>query len=454
MDKGIDRRMRNQDLDNLYLTEKEQKTETEGSYIEPSSRNFNRKSRKKKKAPFWLGIILGILGGAVLTVGITVGVSASAILSGNVHSAMTYQEKIAMIVQYLSYYYLNDFDDQMIEDGAAKGIMSNIGDKYAEYYTADEFEDFLDDMNGEYAGIGVSITLDDDGSISVYKVFEGTPAQEAGIHVRDLIVEAAGERDFETLDDLVALVRGEEGTYVDIVIERDGEEIPMTVERRKIETESVACEMLDDSIGYIQIAEFNSNTADQFEAAIESLLAEGMTSVIFDVRDNPGGDYDTVVSMCDMLLPEGPIVTVKDKAGAVHTDNSDADCLDMPMVVLTNGNSASAAELFTMALSDYGVASIVGNHTYGKGIVQSIFMLEDGSGLKFTTERYYGPNGNCIQDTGIEPDYVVDFPEEAYADGVIYREEDTQLKYAMELLGGTWPYEEVIYDNTGSEEEQ
>jgi len=277
--------------------------------------------------------------------------------------------------------------------------------------------------------------------VEVYKVFKDSPAQEAGVQIKDLIVEADGVRDFETLDALVSIVRGEIGTTVDLVIERGGEELAMTIERREIETESIYYEMLSDTVGYLQIAEFNTSTVQQFEDAIEALEASGMTAIIMDLRDNPGGDYDSVVAICDRVLPEGVIVSVEDRQGGIFTENSDANCLNIPIVILVNENTASAAELFTMTLKDYDMAQIVGTTTYGKGIVQSIFRLIDGSGLKFTTEKYYGPKGNCIQDEGIEPDYIVEFPEEVYEDGVITREEDIQLQKAAELLGFTLTFE-------------
>lgn len=214
----------------------------------------------------------------------------------------------------------------------------------------------------------------------------------------------------------------------------------MTVERRAIETESVYSTMMDDTVGYIQITSFNAASVQQFRDAIDSLLEQGMTSVIMDLRNNPGGDYDSVVSMIDRIVPEGPIVSTENKEGITSTESSDAECLDIPIVLLVNENTASAAELFTMALHDYDMAEIVGTTTYGKGIVQSIYQLPDGSGLKFTTEKYYGPAGECIQDVGITPDYEVEIPEEAYEDGIIYEYEDTQLQKAAELLGSTYDF--------------
>ena len=443
--------MNNKELDSLYLdytkeTPEDSRTVSEpeaGICFDSATDKAGKKTGQRKGSLFHSAftVLLGILIGILLCAGILGFSAANNSRTEAAVAELDYQEKIDMILSYLRAYYLNDLDDQMIEDALAKGLMENIGDKYAQYYTEEEFDTLMEEMNGSYAGIGVQIVMTDDNKVEVYKVFKDSPAQEAGVQIKDLIVEAAGVRDFETLDELVSLVRGEIGTTVDLVIERGGEELAMTIERREIETESIYYEMLSDTVGYLQIAEFNTSTVQQFEDAIEALEASGMTAIIMDLRDNPGGDYDSVVAICDRVLPEGVIVSVEDRQGGIFTENSDANCLNIPIVILVNENTASAAELFTMTLKDYDMAQIVGTTTYGKGIVQSIFRLIDGSGLKFTTEKYYGPKGNCIQDEGIEPDYIVEFPEEVYEDGVITREEDIQLQKAAELLGFTLTFE-------------
>ncbi|MCF0228962.1 MAG: S41 family peptidase [Parasporobacterium sp.] len=390
---------------------------------------------RRKRLGGLTGILIGMVIGALICVVI---INLATVKSTAMSVKMDTGEKIQLILDYLSNYYIDidKMSEEDITDALAKGLMENIGDKYAQYYTAEQFNELMEDVNGEYAGIGVLITQDTEtGKIIIYQVYDDTPAQEAGIQIMDQIVEAAGRRDFETMDELVSLVRGEPGTTVDIVVDRGGTEIPMTVERRYIKVPSAAGEMLDDTLGYIQIAEFNVSTVSQFEEALDRLAEEGMQKLIIDLRDNPGGDYDSVVAMCDRVVPEGPIVTIENRAGSIKTENSDATCLDIPMAILINGNTASAAELFTMCLTDYGKAETIGTTSFGKGIVQAIYRLPDGSGLKFTTERYYGPAGNSIQDTGIEPDYYVEIPEEAYDDGVIYGYEDTQLIKAAEILG-------------------
>ena len=392
----------------------------------------------KKKAPFWLGLLIGIIIGLVcLFICIMVFLTGSIGRRSQNISRGGYYDKIDTLLSYLNSYYLWELDDDTIETALAKGLMDGIGDKYAEYYTPEEFEDLMEGMTGEYAGIGVSITMNDNNEVEVYKIFKGSPAEEAGIHPKDIIIEAAGITDFTDLDAVVAEVRGEPGTTVDIKVRRDGEVISMTVERRQISMETVEYRILDNHIGYIMISEFDSVTVGQFNQAIDDLTAQGMTSVIMDLRDNPGGSLDAVVAMCDRVLPAGVIVSTEDKQGGIQTENSDdANQLNIPIALLINGNSASASEVFVGAIQDYGMGVVVGEQSFGKGIVQSIFQLSDGSGLKFTTENYYTPSGRSIQDVGITPDIQVSIPDEAYDDGVVSEEEDTQLQAAINALLG------------------
>ncbi len=400
----------------------------------PENENYNQ----KPKSRFGLGILVGVL----ITVAVVLLV---AVLGAFVYfrgmsrgtADMSSNEKLGTIRTYLDSYYLGDINEEDLENSMASGLLDGIGDKYAKYYSKEEFDQLMEEMSGSYGGIGVSIIMNDDGFIEVYKVFDKSPAAEAGIQVKDLIIEADGERDFEDLDALVKKVRGEQGTTVDLVIKRGDKEIPMTVERRVIDMETVVYRMLDNKIGYIQLTEFDTISVDQFNNALDSLEADGMKSLILDLRDNPGGDYSTVVAMADRVLPEGKITTVVDKQGNNKTETSDEEHkITIPMVVLINGNSASASELFTGAIKDYGIATIVGETSYGKGIVQSIYRLADGSGIKFTTEEYLTPNGNHINGIGVEPDVTVTIPEKAYEDGVVTEEEDTQLKKAIDILNG------------------
>ena len=388
--------------------------------------------KKRRKLPFWLGIIVGI---AACAAAIVICICVQKVVAVNNKDSSDYQEKAELILKYLDKYYLYDLDEEKLADYVATGILSGLDDRYSVYYDKEAYEELKESVSGEYSGIGVSIVTNDEGKIEVYKVFSGSPADEAGIRVMDCIIEADGRRDFADMDELVSLVRGIAGTTVDIVIERDGEEIPMTIERAVVAMDTIEYELLEGNIGYIYISEFDVVTAEQFNNALEDLADQGMESLIMDLRDNPGGDYDTVVAMCDRVLPEGTIMTVKDKNGTVKVETSDEENqLTLPMVVIINGNSASASEVFTGAIQDYGLATIVGEQSYGKGIVQSIFSLNDGTGLKFTTQEYYTPSGRSIHGVGITPDVEVSLPEDAYADGILEEDEDTQLQKAIEIL--------------------
>ena len=399
---------------------------------------------KPQKPRFWLGFVIGILVGlAVFLAGLVIFGLLSYkkvmdIQNGNtVYDYDSYEDKVDTILQYLYAYYDGEVDEQMIEDALANGLLNGIGDKYAKYYSKEEFQRMQEDSNGEYSGVGISIIMDDDGQIVVYKVFPGSPAQEAGVHQQDISVEAGGVRDFTDLDELVAIVRGEEGTTVDLVFLRGEEEYSVTLERKSIITPTIEVRMLDNNIGYLSISSFEKATVKQFNEALQALEDEGMVALIIDVRDNPGGDYDAVVAMADRVLPEGTIITTRDKDGNVKEEISDEENqVRVPMAVLINANTASASELFSGAIQDYHLGYIVGETSYGKGVVQSIFRLSDGSGMKFTTETYYTPSGRCVDGEGVIPDYVVEIPPEAYEDGVVTDEEDLQLQKAIELLSG------------------
>ncbi len=395
---------------------------------------------EKKKSRFGIGLVIGILIAlAAVLLFATVGffLFMRGPFAGS--TELSYQEKLKLVQTYLDTYFLGELNEQEIEDGMVAGYLSGTGDKYAKYYSKKEFDQLMEEVAGSYGGIGVGIIETTDGKIEVYKVYEGSPAEDAGIQVQDFIVEADGVRDFKDLDELVSIVRGESGTTVNIVVERDGTEIPMTLERRKIDIDTVESKMLDNNIGYIQLTEFESISVSQFNEALEDLERQGMTSLILDLRDNPGGDYDTVISLADRILPEGRITTVVNNQGEEKVEVSDDEHkIGIPMVLLVNENSASASELLSAAIKDFGTATIVGKTTYGKGIVQSIFRLPDGSGMKFTTEEYLSPNGNKINGIGVSPDVEIEIPESAYEDGIVEADEDTQLQKAIEiLLGGT-----------------
>lgn len=395
---------------------------------------------KKKEAPkFGIGILVGVLI-ALAVVMLAVIPLFLIFFRGRIGTGSVSAddvEKVETIETYLKKYSLFDVEEEEYGDGMASGLLASTGDKYARYYDKDEFRMLLDDSKGVYSGIGVNVIENEKKQIIVIHVNAGSPAEEAGIREKDQIIEVDGRKDFKDLDELVKAVRGEEGTSVDLVIKRGKKKLPMTLERRNINSQTIEYEMLDGGIGYIRMLEFDAISVEQFNTAIDELERLGATSLILDLRDNPGGDYDTVMQMADRVLPKGVIAHVINKNGDDKVERSDEEHqITLPMAVLINENSASASELFSGAIKDYGIATLVGKTTYGKGVIQSIFRLYDGSGMKFTTEEYLTPNKNHIDGVGVSPDIEVDIPESAYDDGVLSREEDAQLQTAIEVLQG------------------
>lgn len=346
-------------------------------------------------------------------------------------------EKIDTLMQVIDYYYLYDYDKDEMVDAIYKAVMSSLGDPYTVYYTADEFNAFMESSSGSYCGIGVVVQQNmQTGLVTAVRPYEDCPGYEAGIRPGDLIIAVDGtEITGMDLNTAVALIKGEEGTSVTITLQRDEEVFDVEVTRRQIDVKTVNYRMMDDNIGYIQIEEFDEVTSDQFSQALDSLIEQGMEALVIDIRNNPGGILDTVVAMLDELLPEGTIVSVKDRNGTAQEYTSDADTkLTVPLTVLINGNSASASEIFAGAIKDYGVGTLVGTTTYGKGIVQTAFSLSDGTGVKITIEDYYLPSGKSIHKVGVDPDVEIDLPDELKTYVTIPEDEDVQLQKAIEIL--------------------
>ena len=352
-------------------------------------------------------------------------------------------EKLSQIEDLVDELYL--FEDQIEPDkgeaGVYQGFIFGLNDPYAAYYTPEELASFMDETKGTYCGIGAMVSQDVRTQIStIVRVFEGSPAEEAGILPGDVIYKVDGE--LMAGVDLTLLVnnyvKGEEGSQVAITVYREdsGEYVDLTVTRRFIDVQTVSGKMLEDKIGYISVIEFDEVTAKQFKDKIEELRGQGMERLIIDLRDNPGGELNTVVSMADYLIEDGGrILTISDKYGNEEIYKAeDGHSLDMPMVVLVNENSASASEVLTGALKDYDAATIVGTQTFGKGIVQSLIPLSDGSAVKLTTSHYYTPGGLDIHGKGISPDVEVELDDEARRLAVIPQELDNQLQKGIEVI--------------------
>ncbi len=356
------------------------------------------------------------------------------------------QRKLEAADEYLKNDFLYDYDRVQLEDMAMLGYMAGLEDPYTGYYTAEMMKQNMEMLEGEYVGIGVVIGADGEGDhLIIHSVTEGSSAEEAGLEAKDLIIAVDGtEYNSDSMDSCVhAIKNGKEGTYTTLTIQRGSGKMDIKVQRRRIVTETVKSRMLADGIGYVRITSFDESmdqkgkgTYIDFKTKTEELRKQGMTALIIDLRDNPGGILNSVCSIADYLLPEGCITYTETKDGKREEYNSDKNELDIPIAVIINENSASAAEVLTGALRDYDRAVIVGKKSYGKGVVQEFFPFSDGSALKMTVARYYTPNGECIHEKGIAPDAEVELPEDF--DGSYGDEEndasDTQLNKAIEIL--------------------
>lgn len=338
------------------------------------------------------------------------------------------EAKLNAIDSVLDSFYFEEVDDEKAKDSIYKAYLSSYGDKYTVYYTADEYKKLTETTNGTFSGIGAVCQISSEGGILLVDVYESGAGYKAGLRSGDRIIQVDGT-DVTDMDlsSAVALVKGEKGTQVGLKIVRDGATSDYTVVRDEIEVQTVNYAITEDNIGYISVSQFENVTAKQFKAAIEDLKSEGAKGIIIDIRNNPGGLLTTVISMLKDILPNGLIVYTEDKDGnrKEYSDNDNEE-LDMPLAVLVNGNSASASEIFAGAIQDYGKGVIVGAQTFGKGIVQTVKPLTDGSAIKFTIAKYFTPKGQDIHGKGVTPDVVVEYDKDA--------DEDTQINAALESV--------------------
>lgn len=376
------------------------------------------------KGRFLKGLVLGILLSAVVVVGVSFVQRA-----GQDTTAPTGEitkKKIELIEGLIDEHYLEDVDQTKMTDEMLKGLMNGLGDDYAAYYTADEYKEIMNSTQGDYRGVGMIMQqYADTKEVLIVGVYEGTPAETAGIKAGDILEEVddmiCTEND---LNVIAAAIKNGEADTVHMKLRRDEEEYEVDVEKAEIEVPVVAGKMLEDQVGYIQIAQFTSLTSDQFAEYYKQLTDEGMTSLIVDLRNNPGGLLDSVVDTLRQILPEGMIVYTQTKDGTKKEYTCEGETpISIPLVVLVNENSASASEIFAGAVHDHEIATLVGQKTFGKGIVQQTFPFTDGSAIKMTIAYYYTPNGVCIHGEGITPDVEVELPKDAT--------EDVQLNKAI-----------------------
>lgn len=355
--------------------------------------------------------------------------------SGESESGIDF-DKLLEVDAYVRANFIGTVDYEKAMQYMLDGYMYALGDKYSVYHTAEEMQELTNESNGDLVGIGVRVMMDDEtGGIRILNVMHDSPALEAGLQVGDVIVKVGGlEVTADTYNTAVNDVAGEAGTELTVTILRNGETFERTLTRRLVRSEAVFLEMQENHTALIRIYEFTGNAADDFIAAMEEAQKAGATGYVFDVRNNPGGDLGVIVRILDYLLPEGPIVRIIDASGeVVHTYTSDESEIQAPMVVLINENTASAAELFTSALLDYDKCVTVGQTTYGKGVMQNIITLPDGSGIRLTTHYYNPPYSDNYNGVGIPADYELEMASSAIADPAL----DTQLQKALSLLAGS-----------------
>lgn len=403
-----------------------------------------KKARKKGMVQglltaFGIFLIAGIIFAVISTVQMLANGSFYAKVFGSSASSLLDKksiEKIDSLYGLIEKTYLEPVDKEKLQEGIYKGMLEALDDPYSVYYNKEEFAEMMEDASGTFEGIGAYLTQDPDSmEISVVKPIKDSPSEKAGMKAEDVIVEVDGEDiTGQDINLVVSKLRGPKGTEVKVGVRRKGEDdiITFSIRRGEINALSVDYEMLDDKIGYIIISDFADATAEQFDEAMDELEKEGMKALIIDLRSNGGGYVDISVEIADRLVKSGVIVSVKEKHGLSYTyeDEGDDDYLKVPCVVLVDGNTASASEILTGALRDYGLVTVMGTKTFGKGITQIITPLEDGSGVKITNSRYYTPNGENIHEVGIEPDVVVEWDYEKYKDEGI----DNQLEAAKEYV--------------------
>lgn len=372
----------------------------------------------------------GALFGALIVLSGTGIVSCGIRLSKDASS----EEKVEALNKLIDEKYMGEVDEDALKEGLYKGYVQGLDDPYSVYYDEEETKELYETTEGEYSGIGAVLSQDlKSGVITMVQIYEDSPADKAGLKDEDILTKV-GTLDVTGMDlsEVVTYIKGEKGTEVELTVLRgeDADEVTVTAVRDTVEAQTVEYEMLEDQIGYLAVSEFDSVTYGQYEEALEALLDQGMEGLVVDLRNNPGGNLNTVCDMLDLVLPEGTIVYMEDKEGKRQTYSSDdAHQLDVPMAVLVNGNSASASEIYAGAIQDHEAGTIVGTQTYGKGVVQQIFDLGDGTSVKLTIAEYFTPKGRSINGEGVTPDLEVEYePDEKDP------EADNQLEAAAEAV--------------------
>ncbi|MEG0806084.1 MAG: S41 family peptidase [Lachnospiraceae bacterium] len=425
----------------IDLEENDNEVKKERTYRRPKMNGYSR------------GIICGI--SVTLILCILIGLTASVVLEKNGYTiskayvtdrettndvlSTEAQNKMAELINIMNTYYYDKLDSKKMLEGVYTGLVESLGDPYSTYFTAEKYKAYNESATGKYYGIGAVLQQDvKTKQVKIIRAYPGTPAEKAGLEAGDIIIEVEGiDASSRDLTELVTHIKGEKGTKVHMVIERAGKEkyLNFDIDREKIEVPTVEAQMLQDKTGYIAISEFGEVTAQQFETAVADLQKQGVKALIIDLRDNPGGMLTSVAQILDDILPKGILVYTEDKNGKREEYKStDKTQLKLPMTVLVNENSASAAEIFAGAIRDYEYGTLIGTTTFGKGIVQVLLPMDDGSAIKVTTAKYYTPKGDYIHGVGIAPDIKLEFQYQGDKDKTYDIMKDNQVLKALEVL--------------------
>lgn len=411
--------------------------------------NNGNNGNKHGKKSYFAGLITGVIWGiAVVFILIILSniieseLTESGKISDNVGtSALTGSSKSSIIKQYIDKYFMEDVDNDILTEGMYKGMLESLNDPYSVYYTKDEVESLKQSSEGEYVGLGISVTQNNETKvITVTKVYDDSPAKDAGIESGDTIYSINDNvLTDETLDELLVDIKGEEGKEVKMQLKRGEETIDADMKLREVLIDVVSYEMLEDNIGYIIIDQFTGTSTEQVEEAINDLKSQGMERIIVDLRDNPGGQLECIQAILNYFLPKDKLLLyseTKDGEQEKYYTENDGLITDMPLCVLVNENSASASEVFAGVVKCYDRGKLVGTKTFGKGIMQSTFGLSDGTAIKLTIGKYYLPDDSNIHGIGIEPDYEVKLPEDVTNVWALKHPDDPQLTKAIEVVKG------------------
>lgn len=392
-----------------------------------------------KNKEFKKGIAIGVASTLVVTGTVFASYQKMLFPKGNALSDVKTVQKLNYLEELIDEEYLDEKDESSLREGLYAGLLAGLKDPYSTYYTAEQYKELNTSNEGSYVGISAVLQKDDAGGAKIIQLYEGGPGEQAGLKKGDVIkaVDGADVTDKET-SDIASMVRDSEKDSVMLTIQRENEEKTrdVKVEIRDVEIQTVSHEMLSEDTGYIRISEFSEVTSDQYKKAFADLKDQGMKKLVVDLRDNPGGLLTAVCGVLRQILPEGLIVYTEDKNGKREEETCDGkNKLDMPLAVLVNGNSASASEIFAGAVKDYGIGTIVGTTTYGKGVVQTIHSLTDGSAVKITIAKYFTPKGNDINKKGINPDVEAELSGDITDWTELTHKEDTQLQTALKEIG-------------------